>query len=178
MNGSGRLSLRARLLVVLIAVTAVFLLIMGGVTALVLSKRLGAQFDESLVSAAARSPGQIQANPGDYVAVTITRFPLTVQPLTGDTGATAELASAVQQMIEARDFRHYLNDTPFTISGTSPRRARDHRAGHRPQPRRGPGNGERCVVEVVPEIAGLDHLLDGAAVPVRAGRRRPVGAVT
>jgi len=121
MNGSGRLSLRARLLVVLIAVTAVFLLIMGGVTALVLSKRLGAQFDESLVSAAARSPGQIQANPGDYVAVTITRFPLTVQPLTGDTGATAELASAVQQMIEARDFRHYLNDTPFTISGTSPR---------------------------------------------------------
>jgi signal transduction histidine kinase len=121
MNGSGRLSLRARLLVVLIAVTAVFLLVMGGVTALVLSKRLGAQFDDSLVSAAARSPGQIQANPGDYVAVTITRFPLTVQPLTGDNGTTAELASAVQQMIEARDFRRYLSDTPFTIPGTSPR---------------------------------------------------------
>ena len=63
MNGPGRLSLRARLLVVLIAVTAAFLLIMGGVTALVLSKRLGTHFDDALISAAARTPGQIQANP-------------------------------------------------------------------------------------------------------------------
>ena len=75
MNGPGRLSLRARLLVVLIAVTAAFLLIMGGVTALVLSKRLGAQFDDSLISAAARTPDQIQANPGDDVAVEVTRLP-------------------------------------------------------------------------------------------------------
>ena len=36
MNGPGRLSLRARLLVLLIAVTAMFLLVMGGVTAFVL----------------------------------------------------------------------------------------------------------------------------------------------
>ena len=75
MNGPGRLSLRARLLVVLIAVTAAFLLIMGGVTAFVLSKRLGAQFDDSLISAAARTPDQIQANPGDDVAVVVTRSP-------------------------------------------------------------------------------------------------------
>ena len=89
MNGPGRLSLRARLLVVLIAVTAAFLLVMGGVTAFVLSKRLGAQFDDSLISTAARTPAQIQANPGDYVAVLIThRFPLAVQPLTGSTGTT------------------------------------------------------------------------------------------
>ncbi len=77
MNGPGRLSLRARLLVVLIAVTAAFLLIMGGVTAFVLSKRLGTQFDDSLISAAAHTPEQIQANPGNYVAVLIT------QPLSG-----------------------------------------------------------------------------------------------
>jgi two-component system, OmpR family, sensor kinase len=121
MNRTGRLSLRARLLVVLIAVTAAFLLIMGGVTALVLSKRLGGQFDEALAAAAARSPGQIKANPGDYVAVTITRPPLTVQPLTGSTGATAELASAVQRLIATGDFRGYVGGTPFTVPGTLPR---------------------------------------------------------
>ena len=38
MSGSGRLSLRSRLLVLLIAVTAAFLLIMGGVTTLVLTR--------------------------------------------------------------------------------------------------------------------------------------------
>ena len=61
MNGSGRLSLRARLLVVLIAVTAAFLLVMGGVTAIVLSKRLGTQFDDGLISAAARTPARSRA---------------------------------------------------------------------------------------------------------------------
>ena len=88
MNGPGRLSLRARLLVVLIAVTAAFLLVMGGVTAFVLSKRLGGQLDDSLISMATRTPKQIRANPGDYVAVLVTRFPLTVQPLTGSTGTS------------------------------------------------------------------------------------------
>src|SRR5437764_14637788 len=99
MDGPGRLSLRARLLVVLIAVTAAFLLVMGGVTAFVLSKRLGTRFDDALISTAARSPDQIQANPGDYVAVLIThRFPLAVQPLTGSTGTTEELVNAIEQM--------------------------------------------------------------------------------
>src|SRR5215472_16196493 len=121
MNGPGRLSLRARLLVVLIAVTAAFLLVMGGVTAFVLSRRLGAQFDDGLISAAARTPVQIQSNPGDYAAVEITRFPLTVQPLTGSTGTTAELASAVERVIATGNFRSYIKDTPFAVPGTSPR---------------------------------------------------------
>ena len=141
MNGPGRLSLRARLLVVLIAVTAAFLLVMGGVTAFVLSKRLGAQFDDGLISAAARTPVQVQSNPGDYVAVEITRFPLTVQPLTGSTGTTAELASAVERIVAGDNLRGYIKDTPFTVPGTSPRlravarpvRATDGRpAGARP----------------------------------------------
>jgi two-component system OmpR family sensor kinase len=121
MNGSGRLSLRARLLVVLIAVTAAFLLVMGGVTAIVLSKRLGTQFDAGLISAAARTPAQIQSNPGDYVAVEITRFPVTVHPLTGSTGTTAELASAVEQIVASRNLRGYITDAPFTLPGTAPR---------------------------------------------------------
>src|SRR5215471_6577996 len=121
MNGSGRLSLRARLLVVLIAVTAAFLLVMGGVTAFVLSKRLGAQFDDGLISAAARTPAQIHSNPGDYVAVEITRIPRTVLPLTGSTGTTTELASAVEQIVASRNFRGYIKDAPFTVPGTAPR---------------------------------------------------------
>jgi len=121
MNGPGRLSLRARLLVVLIAVTAVFLLVMGGVTAFVLSRRLGAQFDDGLISAAARTPAQLQSNPGDYVAVEITRFPPTVQSLTGSAGTTAELARAVEQVIAGNNFRGYAKNTPFTVPGTSPR---------------------------------------------------------
>ena len=64
MTGSGRLSLRARLLVLLIAVTAVFLLIMGAVSTLVLSKRLGGQFNAELVAAAQRTPRQIARQPG------------------------------------------------------------------------------------------------------------------
>ena len=40
MNSSRRLSLRARMLILLIAVTAIFLLIMGAVTTAVLSKRV------------------------------------------------------------------------------------------------------------------------------------------
>ena len=121
MNGPGHLSLRARLLVVLIAVTAAFLLVMGGVTAFVLSRRLGSQFDDGLISAAARTPAQIQSNPGDYVAVEITRFPLTVQALTGSTGTTAELASAVGQIVAGGNLRGYAKNTPFTVPGTSPR---------------------------------------------------------
>src|SRR6516164_5949351 len=121
MNRPGRLSLRARLLVVLIAVTAAFLLVMGGVTAFVLSRRLSAQFDDGLISAAARTPVQIQSNPGDYVAVEITRLPLTVQPLTGSTGTTAELASAVERIVTSGNVRGYVKDTPFTVPGTTPR---------------------------------------------------------
>ena len=121
-NGPGRLSLRARLLVVLIAVTAAFLLVMGGVTAFVLSKRLSTHFDDALISAAARTPPQIQADPGGYVAVLIThRFPVVVQPLTGNTGTTEELVNAIEKMASANGLRGNLQDVPFAVPGTSPR---------------------------------------------------------
>src|SRR5690242_14222909 len=120
-KGPGRLSLRARLLVVLIAVTAAFLLVMGGVTAFVLSKRLGTQFDDSLISTAAKMPVQIQANPGDNVAVLVTRFPLTVRPLTGSSGTTQTLADAVERLATAGNFLSYVDDAPFGVPGTSPR---------------------------------------------------------
>ena len=115
MTGSGRLSLRSRLLVLLIAVTAAFLLVMGVVSTFVLSKRLGGQFDGELLAAAQHKPQQIASNPGDYVAVEVTFPPLAVQPLTGTGAATAELVDAVRSMIATHSARHFLGDHPFGV---------------------------------------------------------------
>jgi signal transduction histidine kinase len=71
MSRPTRLSLRARLLVLLIAVTAAFLVIMGGVTTLVLSQRLNRQFDADLVASAARTPAALAASPGSDLAAGI-----------------------------------------------------------------------------------------------------------
>ncbi len=115
MNGSGRLSLRARLLVLLIAVTAAFLLIMGAVTVAVLSNRLGGQLDAELLAAARRSPQQIASSPGDFAAVEVTLLPLSVRPLTGNTAATRELAITVDELIATRTARARVDALPFTV---------------------------------------------------------------
>ena len=73
MSGSGRLSLRARLLVLLIAVTTAFLLIMGAVTTAVLSRRVSGQFNSDLVAAASRSPQALAGNSGGYLAAVLSR---------------------------------------------------------------------------------------------------------
>jgi two-component system OmpR family sensor kinase len=133
MSGSGRLSLRARLLILLIVVTAAFLLVMGGVTAFATNRRLGAQFDAQLVATAQRSPQQIQSNPGEYVAVEVTPIPRparftslrpTVEPLTGNTAATRELTAAVQQNLANHTTYKYFQDTPFAVPGTTGPRLR------------------------------------------------------
>ncbi len=123
-RSGGMLSLRARLLVLLICVTAAFLLIMGAVSTIVLSKRLGNQFNTQLVAAAQHSPQQIASNPGDYVAVKITGLPVQVQPLTGSSAASRELTSAVQSLITRRLARYYLGGRPFDVPGTSDPRLR------------------------------------------------------
>jgi signal transduction histidine kinase len=132
MSGSGRLSLRARLLILLIVVTAAFLLVMGGVTAFAASRRLDAQFDAELVATALRSPHQIQSNPGEYVAVEVALPARTVHPLTGNSAATRELTAAVQQMVANGTGYRYLHNGPFAVPGTGPRLravARGLRAG-------------------------------------------------
>jgi two-component system OmpR family sensor kinase len=168
MTGSGRLSLRARLLVLLIAVTAVFLLIMGGVSALVLSKRLGSQFNEELVTAAQRTPRQIASNPGDYAAVEVTRVPLAVRPVTGNTAVTRELTAAVQDLIATRTARDYVGIQPFAVPGTAGPRlravARVVRAGN------GRAGGvlvvARPVAAVNAQVGGIvvAELITGAAL--------------
>ncbi len=62
-RAGGLLSLRARLLVLLICVTAAFLLIMGAVGTIVLCSRLGSKFNTQLVAAAQHSPRRSPATP-------------------------------------------------------------------------------------------------------------------
>ena len=62
MTSSRRLSLRARMLILLIAVTAIFLLIMGAVTTAVLSKRVSNVFTADLIAEATRSPAKLADN--------------------------------------------------------------------------------------------------------------------
>jgi two-component system OmpR family sensor kinase len=118
------LSLRARLLVLLISVTAAFLLIMGAVSTIVLSKRLGNEFNTQLVAAAQHTPRQIASNPGGYAAVEITSRPVQVRSLTGDSAATSELAAAVQNLITRRTARYYVGGRPFDVPGTTAPRLR------------------------------------------------------
>ena len=114
-RASGMLSLRARLLVLLICVTAAFLLIMGVVSTAVLNSRLGGEFNAQLVAAAQHSPQQIASNPGGYVAVEITTLPLQVRPLTSNSAATQELTATVQNLLSRHVARRYVDDQPFTV---------------------------------------------------------------
>jgi two-component system OmpR family sensor kinase len=74
MNGPARISLRARLVIVLITVTATFLLVLGVVTTLVLSGRLSQQFNADLVACAAHKPQDLYGGPGGCLAVAVSRW--------------------------------------------------------------------------------------------------------
>ncbi len=161
-RAGGLLSLRARLLVLLICVTAAFLLIMGAVSTIVLSRRLGGEFNTQLVAAAQHSPQQIASNPGDYVAVEITSRPVQVRPLTGDSAATRELAATVQNLITRHAARYFVGGGPFDVPRTS---------GPRTSGPRTSGPRLRAVARVIPARAngGVRGVLVVA---------RPVSAVT
>jgi two-component system OmpR family sensor kinase len=63
------MSLRARMLVLLIGVTALFLVIMGVVGSVVLSSRLNKNFNAALIAESTRRPAQIAASGNGYAAV-------------------------------------------------------------------------------------------------------------
>src|SRR5215831_2721253 len=76
-------SLRIRLLVLQIAVTAVFLLIMGIVSTVLFRQHLQDQFNATVLAESTRSPADILSRPGAGVAaVIVTLRPFKVTPLT------------------------------------------------------------------------------------------------
>jgi two-component system OmpR family sensor kinase len=112
MTASGRLSLRARLLVLLIAVTAAFLLIMGAVSTFVLARRLNAQFNTDLLAAIA-APAALATNAeGDLAAAVMPRAGRVVLLTPSTEGQRFQ--QALEGTTQAQ-FVSYSQNQPFTI---------------------------------------------------------------
>jgi len=116
MTRQKRLSLRARMLVLLIGVTTMFLLIMGVVGTFVLNKRLSGNFNASLAAAATRRPAQLAVNTGGYAAVEDVLRGGTIKLVTRSTPETRALAAAVARLSRAELAAH-LGRTLFQIQG-------------------------------------------------------------
>jgi signal transduction histidine kinase len=112
MSATGRISLRARLLILLIAVTAAFLLVMGVVTTLVLTRQLSMQFDADLAATALR-PGNLPGNSAGYLGAAISRRTGTVVPLTSG-GLSTQFRQALAQMTGV-EFRRAYAHQPFPM---------------------------------------------------------------
>jgi signal transduction histidine kinase len=108
MSGSRRLSLRARMLVLLICVTTMFLLIMGTVSTVVLARNVTEQFRSNLVAESTYPPADISSHSNGYAAVLITRKPLRIQSLTPGTATTAGLTAALTQLIAEGALRDHV----------------------------------------------------------------------
>ncbi len=109
MSRTGRLPLRARLLILLIAVTTAFLLIMGAVTTLVLTRQLSGQFNADLAAAALRP----EAVPAGYLGAAISRRTRTLELLTSG-GLSTQFQQALHQLTAIELRRAYLHQ-PFSV---------------------------------------------------------------
>lgn len=110
MSGRRRLSLRARMLVLLIGVTTIFLLTMGTVSTVILARNVTEQFKSSLVAQASYSPDDVAAHPNGYAAVLAARAAALGQPprvviLTPRSATATALATAVTDLIRGRGGR-------------------------------------------------------------------------
>jgi two-component system OmpR family sensor kinase len=113
MSRPRRLSLRARMLVLLIGVTSVFLLIMGVVTAIVLSQRTGGQINADVKAELRHTPQELRDAPDYTVAV--------VAPFTGDVvlltsgQLSQEFQQALAQLTPTQYKQHY-GVQPFSLT--------------------------------------------------------------
>ncbi|MBV9096164.1 MAG: HAMP domain-containing histidine kinase [Streptosporangiaceae bacterium] len=119
-NGRVRLSLRSRLLAVLIAVTAVFLVVMGVVTTVVLGSNERQQFNDDLALAARTKLSEVPSLVGGYASAYINKRTGSVGVLSGPSAATSELQSLLQNLVAAGQAEAYLRQNPpgtlFAIS--------------------------------------------------------------
>ncbi len=160
---AGRLSLRARLLIGLIAITTAFLVIMGVVTAAVLGNRLGGQFNAQLRTAASHTPEQLTNAQGDYLAAVYAPRTGAVTLVTRD-HLSDELQTSLGQM-SLGQFASLAVHPPFTITlqdGTK-LRAVARRVAARQVSNAGlavPGGG-RLVIVVARPLADFSDPLRG-----------------
>jgi signal transduction histidine kinase len=113
-NNPRRVSLRARMLILLIGVTAIFLLIMGAVTTLVVTGRVSNAFNADLIAAAAHGPSALADNTGGYLAVAVSARTRKVSELTPGQ-QTAELGAFLSPMTAA-EFTAEFDHEPADIT--------------------------------------------------------------
>jgi signal transduction histidine kinase len=118
MNGRPRLSLRARLLTALLAVSTVFLLVLGLVAALAFGKRIGNVFDAQLQVAARRPIVTMLGTTDSYVAYYSYRT-RRAAPISASSPVASRLAAYLDQRVTAGLPARRLAappGTPFTVN--------------------------------------------------------------
>jgi signal transduction histidine kinase len=116
-SGSHGLSLRSRLLLLQIAVTAVFLLVLGIVSTELFASNLTTQLDNIVRDESARNLNDISEHPSPALsAVHVTLSPFGVLPLgTGDKSVTEALAVAIRKMGQPKIYGRARRDALFTV---------------------------------------------------------------
>ncbi|HEY0718658.1 MAG TPA: HAMP domain-containing protein, partial [Streptosporangiaceae bacterium] len=116
MTGRHRLSLRARLLAGLIAVTALFLVIMGTVSAFVISGHLEAQFNDRLLATLGETAHQLESRPDTALVFVGPRG--AVKPYDNGSPDTSALANGLSAMTVIPIRQHVRAHTVFRVPGT------------------------------------------------------------
>ncbi len=105
MSRPRRLSLRTRMLVLLIGVTAIFLVIMGTVSTIFLDKNLHKLADYNL-AVATQNAESLQKITAGYVAVVVTLSPYQIRPLSSPSASTTALVDYARQLGASYDLSH------------------------------------------------------------------------
>ncbi len=107
-SGRGRLSLRSRLLAGLITVTALFLIIMGVVTTLVLGNSEQSQFNSDLSLTVRIKLTEVADLTGGYAVVYLNLPSRQVGVLTPPSAASAELQALIRDLLASGQARRYF----------------------------------------------------------------------
>ncbi|HTX29458.1 MAG TPA: HAMP domain-containing sensor histidine kinase [Streptosporangiaceae bacterium] len=119
-TGRGRLSLRSRLLAGLITITALFLIVMGVVTTIVLGNSEQDQFDTDLGLTVKESLSEIANLPNGYAAAYINVPSRSTGILSGASATASQLQSLLENLLDNGEASSYFAQNPrgtlFTIS--------------------------------------------------------------
>jgi two-component system OmpR family sensor kinase len=107
-SGRGRLSLRSRLLAGLITVTALFLIIMGVVTTVVLGNSVQSQFNSDLSLTVRVKTSEVADLTGGYAVVYINLPTRQVGVLTPSSAASSELQTLIGDLLASGQARTYF----------------------------------------------------------------------
>ena len=111
-SGRGRLSLRSRLLAGLITVTALFLIVMGVVSTVVLGNTEQNQFDTDLALTARVKLSEVAALQGGYAIAYYNTVSRSVGVLSSPSAATTELQGLLDNLVATHGFADFRADNP------------------------------------------------------------------